>query len=289
MTEDAFHEAQAYYNAGNFRRCRELVLQSLAQHPDDASLLRLAGKCSLALNLDDASTFIQRLVNMRPDDLEAWRDLGDALVDEGKLPEAAAALREAHRLRPSDANILVNLGHIEYVLGETDAAIEHLSQAAQREPGNLATLRSLVDMYRRTGRLQEALDTALQITNLQPEDVLATMDVADLNLELGNLDEAVMAYGRLRRIDPEEEHEVYAYHGMIQAEMQRERWRRALDLAVDATRIDRYGLTTDLLAFAVAQVFGASDRPAPTRAEIDAALAAEQAEHRRLHIEALAY
>jgi tetratricopeptide (TPR) repeat protein len=142
-------------------------------------------------------------------------------------------------------------------------------------------------MYRRADRLQEALETATRIVELKPDDVLATMDVGDLNLALGNFDAAVAAYSRLRTID-ESEHEVYAYHGMIQAEMLRDRWRRVLDLSIDATRVDRFGLTTDLLAFAVSQVFGASDRPAPTRAEIDASLAAELAEHRRLHTEELA-
>jgi tetratricopeptide (TPR) repeat protein len=143
-------------------------------------------------------------------------------------------------------------------------------------------------MFRRTNRLQEALETATRIVELKPDDVLATMDVGDLNLALGNFDAAVAAYSRLRAVDTEPEHEVYAYHGMIQAEMLRDRWRRVLDLSIDATRVDRFGLTTDLLAFAVSQVFGASDRPAPTRAEIDASLAAELAEHRRLHTEELA-
>lgn len=295
MTDDSFQQAQAYYTAGNFERCRELVLQGLSARPDDVELLKLAGKCSLELDLSDAAAYLQRVVNRSPDDVDAWHDLGNALVDEGQLPEAVQALREAARLRPTDAGVLIDLGHIQYVLGETDEAISSLSQAAQREPGNLAILRSLVDMYRRAGRAPEALDVAKHMVDLQPEDVLATMDLADLNLELGKYDDAVRAYHQLREIDrgiteqDPVDHEVYAYHGMIQVEMQRERWRRALDLAVDATRVDRYGLTTDLLAFAVAQVFGSSDRPVPTRAEIDAALAAEQAEHRRLHTEALTF
>ncbi|MBV9278894.1 MAG: tetratricopeptide repeat protein [Chloroflexi bacterium] len=291
MTDDQFLQAQALFNAGNYRRCREVALQQLAQHPDDVSLLKLAGKASLELNMDDAATYLQRVVNQRPDEVEAWHDLGDALVDQGRLAEAMAALREAARLRPDDAGVLVDLGHIAYVLGDAEEAISSLSRAARLEPGNLSTLRSLVDMYRRSGRLQEALDVAKQITDLQPEDVLGTMDVADLNLALGNYDAAVRTYHRLREIDtqqdPNIDHEVYAYHGMIQVEMQRERWRRVLDLAVDATRVDRYGLTTNVLAYAVAQVFGASDRPVPTRSEVDTALAAELAEHRRLHTEAL--
>jgi tetratricopeptide (TPR) repeat protein len=287
VTDDSFHQAQAFFNAGNYARARETALRGLEARPHDVELLRLAGKSSLELGLDDAVGYLQRVVNMRPDDVDAWHDLGDALVEEGRLREAAAALREVVQIKPRDATALVDLGHVLHALGEHDEAIAVLSLAAEVQPGNLTTLRSLVEMYRSTDQTERALEAAEQMANLQPDDVLSAMDVADLSLDLGRLDEAVAAYSRLRHIDAED-HEVYAYHGMINAEMQRERWRRALDLAIDATRIDRYGLTTDLLAFNVAQVFGASDRPVPSRAEVDAALAAERAEHRRLHTDELA-
>jgi hypothetical protein len=113
------------------------------------------------------------------------------------------------------------------------------------------------------------------------------LDIAELSMTLGNLDDAVDAYGRLRQLDTEPLHEVYAYHGTIQAEMQREEWRRALNLTVDATRVARDDLTTQLLAFIIVQVFGASGHPTLTRAELDAALIAKHAEHRRLHSQAL--
>ena len=101
MTDDPFQEALAFYNAGNYRRCFELVTGGLSQQPDNPGLLDLAGKCSLALNRDDAATYFQRVVNLQPDNVEAWHSLGDALVDEGNLEEAAAAFREAVRLRPT--------------------------------------------------------------------------------------------------------------------------------------------------------------------------------------------
>ena len=77
---------------------------------------------------------------------------------------------------------------------------------------------------------------------------------------LGHLGEARDAFLYLGNIDEEPDHEIFAYHGLIETELRRERWRAALDLAVDATRVDRYGRTTDVLAFAVAQVFGATNR-----------------------------
>jgi len=87
-------------------------------------------------------------------------------------------------------------------------------------------------------------------------------------------------------VDDDPSHEVYAFHGLIEVELQRESWRRALDLAVDATRVDRAGRTTDVLAYVVAQVFGAADRQVPDRSEVEQALARSRNEHRRLHLEA---
>jgi hypothetical protein len=121
-----------------------------------------------------------------------------------------------------------------------------------------------------------------------PDDVGTALDVAELALELGHFDEAEVAFARLRALDDDPEHEVYAFHGMIEVALRREQWRRALDLAVDATRVDRLGRTTDVLAYVVASVFGPEDdRPAPSSAEVEEALAASRREHRRIHEDAL--
>jgi hypothetical protein len=123
------------------------------------------------------------------------------------------------------------------------------------------------------------------VISYRPNDIATAIDVAEIALELDRLEDASEAFRWLRDVDDEPDHEVYAVHGMIEAEMRRERWRRALDLAIDATRVDRFGLTTDILAYIVSQVFGAGDRPAPDRRDVDDALAASRNEHRRLHSE----
>lgn len=221
------------------------------------------------------------------DDVHALRELGDALVQEGKLPEAASALRQVLARQPDDVDARADLGHVLYSLGRTEEAIGLLSQTALRDPRNVSVLRSLVEMYRHSGELERALATAREIVHLEPDDVLATLEIAALSRSLGRLEDAAEAYARLRAVDPQPEHEVYALHGLIWVQMDRGEWRRALDHAIDATRIDRYALTTDLLAFIAARLFGSSERPVPAHADIEAALGAEQAEHRRLHAEAL--
>lgn len=280
-------EARTSYDAGEFATAHKRALAALADHPDDPALLRLAGRASFELELDDAVSHLQRLTTLVPDDAEAWHDLAVALVNEGRLGEAADAFRNALRLRPDDARALVNFGHTAYALGQSAEAVEHLREAVKQEPDNLQALRALVQIYRRDGRLGEALEAAEEAARLDADGIVAGLDIAELALDLNRYDEAIAAFNRVRRIDDEPEHELYLVHGLIEAELRRERWRRALDLAVDATRVDRLGRTTDVLSYIVAQVFGEADRPVPTREEVEFALAASRSEHRRLHEESL--
>jgi flagellar basal-body rod protein FlgG len=66
-----------------------------------------------------------------------------------------------------------------------------------------------------------------------------------------------------------------------------EQTHRALDLAIAATEVDRHQLTTDLLAFVTARLFGPGHRPSPEWADLQHELAQQRAEHRRRHVEAL--
>lgn len=287
MIEASADQAWALFDAGDFRQAREAALRGLMEHADDPSLLRVAGKASYELGLDDAPDYLREVASLDPSDPDAWRDLGDALVDQGRVDEASDAFRKVVELRPDDAGVLVDLGHTAFARGRLDDAVTYFRQAMELDPGSVVARRTLIDVHRAAGKPEQALKSAEQLLQLEPDDVLATLDAAELNLTLGRSEKAASEFARLGAIDDDPEHEVYGYHGMIQAEIQRENWRRALDLAIEATRVDRLGRTTDLLAYIVTKVFGQADRPAPSRAEIDEALAASLAEHRRLHTESL--
>lgn len=220
---------------------------------------------------------------------EAAVEEARARLEEGDLERAREAFRRALEQRPDDLDALVDLGYLSLAAGDLDEAVEQFERALERDEGNAGALRALGDVYRRQGNLDRAFAAASSLAAARPDDALAAIEVADLALELGRLDDAEAAFRRLRESDDDPEHDVpYAHHGLIEVEIRRERWRPALDLAVDATRLDRLGRTTDVLAFAVAKVFGEGDRPAPDRADVDRALAASRAEHRRLHGEDLA-
>jgi tetratricopeptide (TPR) repeat protein len=279
----AAQEARDLYESGDYERAREVAAGALDSTPEDVELLRLAGRATLELEPEAAVAYFERAAHVEPENAELWDELGDVLLQLDRAPAATSAFQQVIRLRPDDAASHVDLAHAAFRAGDGGEAVASLERAVERDPANAAALRALVDVHRRSDRAEDALGAATTLAEQEPEDVLALIDVAELSLELGRVDDAVAAYSRLRDVDDDPEHAVYPYYGMIQAELRRGGWRRALDLAIDATRVDRLGRTTDVLAFAVAKVFGHADRPAPSRDAVDAALAEAQAEHRRLH------
>jgi len=280
-------QALALFNDGDFQGCLDLALEGLRESPENATLLRLAGQAGAELGRADTTAHLQQAVTIEPENADGWRALADSLLADGRVDEAFSAIERAAELRPDDPAPLVDLAHVAHASGRTEVGIGYLEQALERAVGNLDALHGLVEMYRAAGRLEDALEAGRKIVGYTPDDVLAAIDVAELNLALDRLDDAVEAFRWLRDVDDEPDHEVLAYHGMIEAELRRERWRAALDLAVDATRVDRFGRTTDVLAYVVAKVFGAGDRPARPARDVEDALAASRSEHRQLHAEEL--
>jgi tetratricopeptide (TPR) repeat protein len=283
-TAASYEQAQALFASGDFERAHDLATALLEANPKDPNALRLAGKAGTELGRDDAVAQLEQATAADGDNPDAWRDLAEALLAEGRIDDATKAILRAVELKPDDASALVDLAHVLHASGRNDEAIGRLEQVLEVDFNNLAALRGLVGMYREAGRAEDALTAGRKVISYRPGDIATAIDVADLTLELNRLEEAVEAFRWLRDVDDEPDHEVYAVHGMIEAEMRRERWRAALDLAVDATRVDRFGRTTDILAYVVTQVFGPGEnRPAPERRDVDDALAASRAEHRQLH------
>jgi Flp pilus assembly protein TadD len=275
-------QARAHFEAGAFGQARETALEGLASRPDDVELLRLAGRAGVELGAGDAVDQLRRVTELRPGEAEGWRDLGDALATEGRTEEANEAFRRVLELEPEDELALTALGHTAYAAGERESAVSYLEQAAEHSSGTTTAHISLVEVYRSMGQHEEALKAARRVAEAGPGNTLAALDVAELSLQVGRHDDAIEAFRRAREVDDLADHEVYALHGMIQVELERDDRARALELAREAAAIDRYGRTRQVLSF-LEGPGDDDDEPPPSREDVDAALAASQAEHRRLH------
>jgi tetratricopeptide (TPR) repeat protein len=282
----ALEQARSHFEAARYAEARAAALEGLAGAPEDVELLRIAGRAGVELGASEAVDQLTRVTELQPESAEAWHDLGDALLAEGRDKEAADAFRKAVELNPDDDVALTHLGHTEFQAG-TEGAVAHLEQAAERGGAMSTAAISLVEMYRSMGQPEEALTAARKVLEAEPGDVAAALDVAELSLETGRLDDAREAFHRIREMEDQPDHEVYALHGMVQVELRRDNKDGALDLAREAARVDEYGRTAGVLAHLVpaeSDEDGEAEPP-PSREEVEAALHQSLREHRRLHAE----
>jgi len=292
VTDDPAQQAQAHFDAEEYRAARDVALRGLAEKADDVELLRVAGRAGVELGSDDAVDQLTKVTELAPDDAQSWRHLGDALATEGRTEESNDAFATAVELDPGDETALTSLGHTAFAAGRSDEAVSLLEQAAERGGRGSSAHISLVDMHRLMGRYEDALTHAERLAEATPDDVVAALDVAELLCEAGRLDESVAAYGRLRELVDLSEHEVCVLHGTVGVELRRDEAAGALALAREAAAIDPHGRTLQLVVFLEAETgeAGAEDEhgdsgPRPSRADVDDAIASSLLELRRYHVE----
>ena len=280
MSDQALEQARSLYRDGAFRRCLELATEHLASSPDDVEWLRVAGRAGVELGSADAVAQLRRVAELQPD-ADAWRDLGDALATEGETEAAEEAFRKVLELEPDDESALTASGHLAYETGDTEAGVSLLSRAAEQGDRSSSAVISLVEIHRSLDQPEEALAAAHRVADAAPDDVVVALDVAELSLEVGKLDDAADAFARIREVDERPDHDLYALHGQIEVEIRREAFAAALELAREATALDRHGRSAELVAFLESRVAGPGEEAPPSREEVDAALAASRAEYRR--------
>jgi len=279
---DRYERAQAFFRAGNYQGCLQETSRLLSEQPRHDAGQMLHGMALLELDRPaEAIAAFRAAIDLTPDNEEAWRQLGVGLMTDGHWADAAEAFEEALRLSGQNVRAMVDLSNVRFVLGQTDEALATLEEACRQRPGDRALLRNLVGMYESAEMPEAALRATEQILELNPDDVPAQCDAAWLMMQCERLDEAAAIFRRLEHADTE--HELYAIHGQVMVEIRRRAWRRALALAIEATRLDRYDFTTALLSYISSKVFDQESEI--TEQEMFERFERDHREHRRLHAE----
>lgn len=151
----------------------------------------------------EAMNGLQRVSAVNPDDIDAHRDLADALLFAQQWPDAAIFHYGAYlRYRPNDVGVLANLGTALIVADKVQEAIEAFRRAVDLDPSNGRAQSNLARALLRDGTADEAAVHARQAVTLRPDDP-AAYDLLGLALAVeGKLEEAGIQFEQALRLDP---------------------------------------------------------------------------------------
>jgi protein O-mannosyl-transferase len=146
----------------------------------------------------------QDVVQKRPNNPRAHNHLAVALVQLGRLEEAAEHWEQALRLQPDDAFVHYNLGVTLFMQGKVQEGLEHWERALRLEPGDAGWHKALGDALAQAGKLPEAIEHWQEAVRIKPDFAEAHSNLGLALVELGRLPEAISQYDQVLRIKPDD-------------------------------------------------------------------------------------
>jgi tetratricopeptide (TPR) repeat protein len=144
--------------------------QVIAQKPDNAEAYYNLGTLHLRQNnLQQARQYIEQTLKLRANYPEAWNNLGMIAAQQGQADEAVQAFQQSLSERPNYAIALLNLGNLYRRQGAFDKAQTLLSSALEIQPDDPETNYSLGMLYAQQGQMQSAGNYLQKAIALRPD------------------------------------------------------------------------------------------------------------------------
>ena len=160
----------AMFQRGYLDEAAASFLLVIAAKPQEPEAYYNLGTLYLRKNaLPDARRYLQQAVELRPEYPEAWNNLGMVAGQEGQMDEAIHNFQQALSEKPNYAIALLNLGNLYRRQGALEEAERLLSRAHDLEPDNPETNYSLGMLYARQDQLERASNFLERAVNLRPD------------------------------------------------------------------------------------------------------------------------
>jgi len=140
--------------------------------------------------LAQAADSFEQVLQARPNDPEAYYNLGTLNLRMNHFAQARNYLAKALELRPNYPEAWNNLGMISAQNGDASAAVESFGKALEQRPNYEIALMNLGNVYRRQGQFAKADDCLSKALAIQPDDPEVNYNLGMLHAQQNELSKA---------------------------------------------------------------------------------------------------
>jgi tetratricopeptide (TPR) repeat protein len=159
--------------------------------------------------IGNAIADLRKAVELMPDFMDAYRELGSIFKTTGQYEEALSQYTEVVRIQPDDAESRFALGSIYDRLDRPNEAIKEYLSAIKSMPGYVEAYFCIGNDLAIKGLLDEAIWVYSKVIKLSPDYPDAYMNMGMAMQRKGALDEAAMAFKETIRLQPADENAHY--------------------------------------------------------------------------------
>ena len=199
-------KARAGNDPGAYRLAESAATCLDEQHPGDPSALLLRGHALHQLHRFQEAEAIARTLVSRREFVLDYALLGDALMEQGRLGEAADAYQKMIDLKPFYQSY-TRAAHLRWLKGDLDGAEELIQKAigsaSPRNPESIAWAYTRLAFYQlQRGRAQDAARAIDRALSFQPDYAAALLLRGRVFLATGRTDAAVEPLQRAASLNP---------------------------------------------------------------------------------------
>ena len=140
--------------------------------------------------LDQAAVSFQQVIATKPNDADAYYNLGTLRLGQNDFAQARQYLEQTLQLKPKYPEAWNNLGMIAAQLGHPDEAIRDFQKSLAQRPQYVTALLNLGNVYRRERDFESAMKCFDQAIRLQPDDAEVNYSFGMLYAQQGQLEQA---------------------------------------------------------------------------------------------------
>ncbi|GAB2518998.1 tetratricopeptide repeat-containing sulfotransferase family protein [Microbulbifer agarilyticus] len=202
--QDLLQSGLTYYRQGQLAEAEKKFRAALAQDSSNVAALNLLGMlCVNSGRPDEAVSFINKALKIRPQDPQALGNLGLAYQKTGQLERAEKSLRGALNLNAENPPVWNNLGNVFKDTGRFQESVKCFEEALKRNPNFALCWSNLAQAFVELDQLtnaKRAVDRALQLDSTLAE---AHYNHGEISRRLSHFSEAAQAYNTALQHDPE--------------------------------------------------------------------------------------
>jgi Flp pilus assembly protein TadD/peroxiredoxin len=194
----------AMFQHGYFEEAEVSFREVIARKPDDPEAWYNLGTLSLRRNdSDGARKALEQAVQLRPDYPEAWNNLGMIAAQQNQANEAIRDFQQSLLLRPGYATALLNLGNVYRREGDFGRAEQSLQQALAAQPDDPEVNYSLGMLYAQQNQAEPAKKYLNQAIALRPDFAQASNNLGVLLVHLQDYVDAEQQFRNCMRVAPD--------------------------------------------------------------------------------------
>ncbi len=153
--------------------------------------------------VDDAIAHFKKAMEIQPDYAGAYDNLGIAFCQKGRVDGAIACYQKALQINPADAEACYNLGNALLKVGQADDAMVHFQKALKIKPDFAEAHNNLGNALLQKGQVDDAMVQFQKAMEIKPDSAEACYNLGNALLQQGQVDDAMVQFQKALEIKPD--------------------------------------------------------------------------------------